>query len=394
MLKAPFVLFLVCCSVAVFSQTVNLVPDSSFEDNKDCPWHFNQLNLSKHWYAATGGTPDLFSVCGNTTPIDPDDYDPHDAFELISARVPVNDIGFQYPHSGNAYGGLCGYASINKEFAEYMAVRLVKPLEKGKTYHLRMYISLADMSFYYGSKLGVVFIKYKSTDAFGQPVKNYKRPMLSSYTESIKGKVDIEFDLTTFTDTVEWKMVEADFKALGDEEYMVFGSFGIPASTGRFPAKNKETGEMAKRKPYAYYYVDDVSLTEPVIANVDFAYVPAVKVVEEKPFVIPNLLFETNKWDILPKSYPTLDSVAAYLKTLKGYRIEVAGHTDDVGEAAANLTLSKNRAQSVANYLIGKGVSKSIVSHVGYGETMPVDAALTPAARAKNRRVTIKLIKL
>lgn len=391
MQKWLLLVLLAVCSV-LKAQPVNLIPDSSFEDNKSCPTHFNQFGLSKHWYSVTGGTPDLFSTCF-TSPINEDEYDKTDALELISAHAPQNDIGFQYPHSGNTYAGLVGFASINKEYAEYMAVPLLKPLEKGKTYHLRMYVSLADMSFYYGSKLGAVFVKSGTVDAFGRPVKAVKRPMLSNNTVSIKTKPDVEFDLHTFTDTVEWKLVEADFTVPGGEDYMVFGSFGVPGSNGRFPAKNKETGELAKRKPYAYYYIDDVSITESVPDDTTLTKPIIAKVIENKPLVIPNLYFETNKWDLLPTSFFGLDSVATYLKTLKGYRIEIAGHTDDVGADADNKTLSQNRAKAVAEYLISKGISRSLISYVGYGETQPVAVGTTPAIRAQNRRVTISLIK-
>jgi OmpA-OmpF porin, OOP family len=372
------------------AQTQSLVPDAGFEKYRGCPEYFNDFFMLQHWYRCTEGTPDVFSNCSVDLAEDKsgkksDRKAPTSAHDLISAQVPKNDIGFQYPHTGNSYGGLTAYASINAEYAEYMCIKLSQPMVKGKRYKLSMFISLADNSFYYGSNIGALFVKDEST------LPN-KRPMLAYNTESIKATPDITFDLSTFTDTVNWQKVEGTFISIGGENYMVIGAFGVPAFKGRFAAKNKITGVLTARKPYTYYYIDDVEVVEDTVKTFfleDHAYVPEVKKpVAEKPFVIPNLYFETNKWDILPKSFKSLDSVATHLKTLKGVRIEVSGHTDDVGTEEDNLKLSENRAKAVADYLISKGVNKTIISAKGYGEVVPVGTI-----KDRNRRVEIKLMR-
>lgn len=78
-----------------------------------------------------------------------------------------------------------------------------------------------------------------------------------------------------------------------------------------------------------------------------------------------------------------------YIQTLKGYKVEVSGHTDDVGGDLHNLHLSENRAKSVAEYLIKNGVNKNIITHKGYGESIPISTT----NKDENRRVEIKLIK-
>jgi outer membrane protein OmpA-like peptidoglycan-associated protein len=243
-----------------------------------------------------------------------------------------------------------------------------------------MFVSLADKSFYYGSNLHAIFLTDNST----LPTK---RPMLGYNTESIKGRPDITFDLTTFTDTAYWLPVEGSFTALGGENYVVLGAFGVPTYKGKFPAKDKTTGVVTDRKPYTYYYIDDVSLTITQPAETPPVAVKADPL-SGTPFAIPNLYFATDKWDILSKSYPSLDSVAGYLKTLVGYRVEVGGHTDDVGTDEHNMKLSENRAKAVADYLISKGVHHSIVSSWGYGETSPIGTN-----KDLNRRVEIKLVR-
>ena len=73
--------------------------------------------------------------------------------------------------------------------------------------------------------------------------------------------------------------------------------------------------------------------------------------------------------------------------------IEIAGHTDNVGTIESNIKLSKERANSVRNYLIKKGISAKRVIAKGYGETQAVADNLTPQGRKKNRRTEVRIIK-
>jgi len=109
-----------------------------------------------------------------------------------------------------------------------------------------------------------------------------------------------------------------------------------------------------------------------------------------KTFLINNLFFDTGKWDLRSESYPELDRWIEVLKnSMSGSKFEIAGHTDDVGNDVANKTLSQNRANSVLDYLVSKGISKSNFTAVGYGETKPVSSNSTEDGRQSNRRVEI-----
>jgi len=103
------------------------------------------------------------------------------------------------------------------------------------------------------------------------------------------------------------------------------------------------------------------------------------------------VLFETGKAVIKSESYSLLDELATMLKKYPDTRINLEGHTDNEGDDAANLTLSKNRAKAVAEYLVDKGIPLSRVSSDGFGESRPIVANDTPANKAKNRRVDMRL---
>ncbi|GAA5009158.1 OmpA family protein [Pseudoluteimonas lycopersici] len=105
-----------------------------------------------------------------------------------------------------------------------------------------------------------------------------------------------------------------------------------------------------------------------------------------------NITFAFNSSNLDPQFYPVLDGVAQTLTEYNQTVVEVAGHTDNVGSDAYNQTLSVQRATSVANYLMGKGLTQQRFIVTGAGETRPIASNDTEAGRAANRRVEITLV--
>lgn len=106
-------------------------------------------------------------------------------------------------------------------------------------------------------------------------------------------------------------------------------------------------------------------------------------------FVALYVNFDTGKATIKPDSAKTLDDAAAALKAAAGLRVEVAGHTDNVGSPEANLRLSQERAQAVMAALVGRGIKGDRLTAKGYGQTTPVADNRSEEGRAKNRRVEL-----
>jgi outer membrane protein OmpA-like peptidoglycan-associated protein len=107
-----------------------------------------------------------------------------------------------------------------------------------------------------------------------------------------------------------------------------------------------------------------------------------------------DITFAFNSPDIKSQFYNVLNSVALVLKKYNKTTVQVAGYTDNVGTDAYNQTLSQQRAQSVANYLMNQGVASNRFAIVGYGKSNPVASNSDAAGRAQNRRVTITLIPM
>ncbi len=103
--------------------------------------------------------------------------------------------------------------------------------------------------------------------------------------------------------------------------------------------------------------------------------------------------FGTNNATILPDGQQILDEVVDILaKNPQIKRVSVEGHTDNRGIPAANLKLSQDRAAAVVAYLVAQGVAADRLTSTGFGASKPLVPNLTPANRARNRRVEFKIV--
>ncbi len=105
-----------------------------------------------------------------------------------------------------------------------------------------------------------------------------------------------------------------------------------------------------------------------------------------------NLEFETGKDVIKTSSYESLDRLAELLIKKQDWKLEIAGHTDDVGSEASNLLLSEKRSKSVGKYLESKGVAQTQLIVKWFGESKPIADNSTPEGRAQNRRVEMNVV--
>jgi len=101
------------------------------------------------------------------------------------------------------------------------------------------------------------------------------------------------------------------------------------------------------------------------------------------------ILFDTGKDALKPESEPLLGEIVTLLKNNGGLSISVEGHTDNVGNAKANQTLSQKRAESVKKFLVGKGIDGKRLATKGWGDAKPVSDNRSEDGRAKNRRVEL-----
>jgi outer membrane protein OmpA-like peptidoglycan-associated protein len=121
---------------------------------------------------------------------------------------------------------------------------------------------------------------------------------------------------------------------------------------------------------------------------------PEIKAADREvlEFAARNIQFETGSARIRSRSLLILDQIAEILVRYPDFRVDIGGHTDNVGDDELNLDLSRDRAKAAYNYLVAKGVPADRMTYRGYGETMPVASNATAGGRQENRRVVFQLV--
>ena len=170
-------------------------------------------------------------------------------------------------------------------------------------------------------------------------------------------------------------------KVQTDEE----GNYLITLPVGRDYAFN------VARKGYLFYS-DNYSLKG---KDPDSTYkkdIPLQPIEISAAVVLRNIFFDFNKFELKEESQVELDRVVHLLSENPTVKIQIEGHTDNVGTAADNLKLSENRAKAVVSYLKGKGIAADRLSSKGFGATKPIAANTTEEGRAQNRRTELKVV--
>lgn len=125
---------------------------------------------------------------------------------------------------------------------------------------------------------------------------------------------------------------------------------------------------------------------EPIVLDIDLE-----KAEKGTTAVLQNIFFDVDKYDLKEKSVTELQKILRFLKENPSFKVEISGHTDNVGADAYNLQLSQRRAQSVFNYLVESGIDARRLSPEGYGAAKPLAPNTSEEGRRQNRRIEFKL---
>lgn len=137
---------------------------------------------------------------------------------------------------------------------------------------------------------------------------------------------------------------------------------------------------------------DNFLLKEKTADSVYHADIALQPVEINASIVLNNIFFDVNKFELKPESQVDLDQVIAFLKENPSVTIQIGGHTDNTGKPADNLALSTNRAKSVVNYLLARGIAPERLKYQGFGDKVPVAPNTTEQGKAQNRRTELKII--
>ncbi|RYZ30703.1 MAG: tetratricopeptide repeat protein [Chitinophagaceae bacterium] len=163
------------------------------------------------------------------------------------------------------------------------------------------------------------------------------------------------------------------------------GNYLITLPVGRDYAFN------VNRQGYLFYS-DNYSLKNKPADSTYKKDIPLQPIEVDAAVVLRNLFFETNKYLIQPESEVELKKVVQFLQDNPTVKIQIEGHTDNVGTAADNQKLSDQRARATVNYLLEQGIMPQRLVAKGFGATKPVADNKTEEGRAQNRRTELKII--
>ena len=153
----------------------------------------------------------------------------------------------------------------------------------------------------------------------------------------------------------------------------------------------KDYAFNVNRKGYLFYS-DNFSMQKP---NTDTAYfsvdIPLQRIEKGAAVVLKNIFFETGKFDLKNESIAELNKLVALLQDNPALKIQIDGHTDNVGQEKDNLLLSTNRAKAVVGYLQDKSINPQRLAYKGFGSTKPVADNKTDAGKAMNRRTELSI---
>lgn len=352
-LKTILFLGVLLFSVSSFSQTLkgkNIIPNPSFEERKS---KGSDIKSAIPWKGV--GTVDYHMK-----------PDKRDVSKYKGART------------GTSYAGL----RFQADYKEYMHVKLLETLEKGEVYEFKMYIRLleAENVTVTVKQLGAFF----SDSEFRIGMEFNEQGLVdTTYSKGISG-------------TLNWILIQGDYKASGNEKYMIIGNFRTKMKDD-FVKKNKWSLFAFQE---AYYYIDDLSLCKKNPEDNTPKYNSEGGIVNWLPhtfhagksFEIKNLFFEKGTAKLLTESDKALDELVKKLIEKPLTSIQINGHMDKFGNEEEEKRISKERAKAVYDYLKAKGVTNQII-YKGMGSSQPVAPNDSEEYKAKNRRVEVSILK-
>ncbi len=199
----------------------------------------------------------------------------------------------------------------------------------------------------------------------------------------------------TITDAISGNPIDAKIEVYDIKTEQLLGEYRANLSSGAFAVTLKSGGDYKLLISAENYLSKEERIG--IGENQDYQelnkQITLKKVKIGESVVLRNIFFETGKADIKEESTPTLTKLLAFLEEIPSAVVEISGHTDNVGNPEANRVLSEQRAKSVVDYLIAKGIQKERLIAVGYGDVKPIDDNLGEEGRTNNRRTEFKVLR-
>lgn len=360
----------------------NLITNGNFENvrTKTLKSYGMLDDLCMNWFSATQTEADIYAA----------------GIKGDKVNVPNNTFGTQEARSGHCYAGFRAYSKDKKYTRSYIQIEFDETLEKDQQYCFKFNVSLADLSKYSASGIGV----YISDRKIDQPNTGTiaKEPQILHKSNKPMMMMD------------GWETICGTFVATGVEQYMVIGCFERDDKVNAAKVKRPK-GVVGAQIYHAYYYVDDVEVmavdakSQCVCSRADESEPDLIysKSIMIDPEMGPrDIVSNTGLYYAFLKSQLNaigkrdLDRVAKILKENPQIKLEVVGHcdNDEFDEGKINpryRDLGRKRADAVVEYLVSQGISEMRLVPKTEENNSPANTRPTPLSKAQNRRVVFSV---
>ncbi len=223
------------------------------------------------------------------------------------------------------------------------------------------------------------------TDLYTFELPPHVRPVLVSY---MKGRVYDSRNMKGLKSVMQLIDLETEETVMELESREGEGAYLISLPTDRNYALNiSADGYLFYSDHFTFTGLH--SRTDPF--RRDF---PLERVIVGSSVVLQNIFFETDSYELLPASRAELNKVYHFLQLNPGIAVQISGHTDHTGSADYNQKLSEQRAETVVDYLLERGIAVHRLKSVGYGLQKPVGENTTEEGRALNRRTELEITRI
>lgn len=338
--------------ISSYPNTRNLIPNYSFETYVGTEHPSYLKDIDGGWKMIAGESWTTYEDNSTKT------------HSLNFNHICINPKYF-YSYSGNAY---VRYGN-HLEIPDLFQVELKDSLIKGEEYLIEYYIRCEAKSKQATTNKNDVCIILSRYNNY-----SYKVFYNSDGSVKIKEKFKMTPDIFFYENRPvenfsEWTKVSNKYEAKGGEKYFLIGRYGW--------AKDNYTINLD---------------------NISVIHLPSGKINIEnlkdgEAIVLENISFELNSDKLTNSSFASLNQIVELFSEYPNLIVEIAGHTDNTGNSEANHKLSENRAKSVVNYLVSKGVTPIKLKAKGYGDSAPISNNQTEEGRKKNRRVEFKIVQ-
>jgi OmpA-OmpF porin, OOP family len=305
------------------------------------------------------------------------------SYDEISPFIHANNATLYYASSGlTGFGGYDIFFTERSREGKWSApVNMGAPINNHED-QFSFFVTADGAKAYYSHESVTESGQTKSRIYETQVPERTRIKFASNYVKGIVRDKETRIPLKAIIELVN---IERDTLEAQTQSDSVTGQYLIVLTSGA------KYGLYVNRPGYLFHSLSfdyaESEKEEPVVIDVDLE---AIKTGSHT--VLNNIFFEFDSYQIQPDSHPELKKVIRFLNDNAGVSIEVLGHTDSKGAEEYNLNLSKNRARSVANYLIDNGVSKNRIFFKGLGSSKPISTNTDEHGQKLNRRIEFKIL--